>query len=101
MTDTGGNSIKVTPERLREVAPEFRRAAQETRDLLANLHQVARNLVYELYDARLTRSPDALDHIWNRWGSTITNLAGAMEAVANNLETSANNYEATDRHIWS
>ena len=101
MTDNTGNSIKVTPDRLREVAPEFQRAAQETRDLLASLNQMARNLVYELYEARLTRSPEALDRIWNRWSSSISNLAGAMEAVANNLETSASSYEATDQHIWS
>lgn len=101
MTDTTGNSIKVIPERLREVAPEFHRAAQETRDLLAGLNQMARNLVYELDEARLTRSPEALDRIWNRWSSAIDNLAGAMEAVANNLETSASSYEATDQHVWS
>ncbi len=61
MADTG-NTIGVTPDKLREVSPQFRRASQATYDLISSLDQATQSVLSDMYSAQLTHFPDALDH---------------------------------------
>ena len=91
------DTINVLLDQLRTVAPEFRIASQDTLDLIDQLNQVTSNLVGDMYAAQLTRSPDALDTLWNRWRHALYNLAMSMNTVATNLEIAADSYEGTDQ----
>lgn len=94
-----GNTISVTLDRLRSVAPEFRMASQETFYQISTLNQVTSNLLNEMYSAQLTRSSQALDELWSKWRDALTNLAYSMETVANNLEIAAEGYQYTDQNV--
>ncbi|GAC1344449.1 MAG: hypothetical protein NVSMB27_05440 [Ktedonobacteraceae bacterium] len=93
------DEIKVTPERLWEVSPEFRRASQDTYNLVYTLDQATNSLVYEMYSAQLTRSPEALDSLWYKWHNALSNLAASMQTVADNLDAAAGGYENTDHNV--
>lgn len=94
-----GNSIGITPDRLREVAPEFRSAAQDTFTLISQLDYARSSLISELHGAQLSRSPDALEGLLYRWHDALTNLAHSMQIVANNLDVAANSYQTTDQNV--
>ena len=97
MTETG--FVGVTPDRLREVVPEFRLAAQDTLNLMEQLDYTTRFLIGELQGASLSRSPDALDGLWAKWRNALTNLSQSMQTVASNMEVAANTYQTTDQNV--
>lgn len=92
------DGINVTPDQLRTVSPQFRTAAQDTLDLVTQLDGVARNLIGDMYSTQLVHAPDALDTLWRRWYSSLTTLSGAMQTVADNLDTAAGGYQITDQN---
>lgn len=96
MADT--TDLGVSPDVLRQVAPQFRTAAQDTLDLVYQLDGVTRNLLNDMYSANLVHSPDALDMLWRRWYNSLTTLSGAMQTVADNLDAAANIYQGTDHN---
>ncbi len=97
-SDDAGGSIKITPDRLREVSPEFRKASHETGEMISRLNQTTSSLVSDMYSAHLMKSPQALDDLWNKWRDALSKLANAMETVANNLDTAADGYQHADEN---
>lgn len=98
MAGSTGDFIAISPERLREVSPQFSTAAHDTSAMISQLNQTTTNLVSDMYSSQLLKSPDALDTLWNKWRQALTNLASSMQTVATNLDTAAASYQHTDQH---
>jgi uncharacterized protein YukE len=92
-----GDHINVSLERLRENAGYFHQASQDTFDLVDSLTGTARQLINDMY-AELHHSPAALDRLCNRWYNATTSLGDALQEVAQNLNTAADNYQNTDKN---
>ena len=92
-----GDHINVSTERLRENAGYFHKASQDTSDLVNNLTTTASQLINEMY-AELHHSPAALERLCNRWYTATNSLSAALQEVAQNLNTAADNYQNTDKN---
>ena len=92
-----GNHINVSVSRLRETASSFQKASQDTSDLVTNLTSTARQLVNDMY-TELHHSPAALERLCNRWYTATTSLSSALQEVAKNLNTAADNYQGADKN---
>ena len=92
-----GNTINVSPARLRETAGMFQKASQDTFTLLNSLQGSARQLVGDMY-AELHHSPTALEQLCNRWSTSTTSLGNALLEVAHNMSTAADNYQGADHN---
>ncbi len=92
-----GDTINVSTPRLRETAGNFQKASQDTFDLLTNLQGTAKQLVEEMY-SELHHSPAALERLCERWSTATYDLGTALQDVANNLASAAENYEQTEDH---
>jgi|SRR5579859_2036098 len=92
-----GDHINVSVERLRETASSFQKASQDTTDLVNNLTSTAKQLVNDMY-AELHHSPAALERLCNRWYTATNSLSSALQEVAKNLNTAADNYQSADKN---
>jgi uncharacterized protein YukE len=91
-----GDTINVSPGRLRETAGMFQKASQDTFDLLNTLQGTARQLVGDMY-SELHHSPTALEQLCTRWSTATTSLEIALMEVAHNMSTAADNYQSADQ----
>ncbi len=91
-----GDYISVSADRLRETASSFQKASQDTFDLVAGLTGTARELINEMY-AELHHSPAALERLCDRWYVATNDLGDALQQVARNLNTAAENYQQVDK----
>jgi uncharacterized protein YukE len=92
-----GDTLNVSTERLRETAGNFKKTSQDTFTLLTDLQGSAKQLVEEMY-SELHHSPAALERLCERWSTATHELGTALQEVANNLATGANNYEQNEKH---
>ncbi len=92
-----GDHINVSPDRLRENAGYFQQASQDTFDLMNNLTGTATQLINEMY-TELHHSPAALERLCNRWYNATNSLGDALQEVALNLNTAAENYQNADKN---
>ena len=92
-----GDTINVSPACLRETAGTFQKASQDTFTLLTSLQGTARQMVSDMYP-ELHHSPAALEQLCNRWSTATTSLGTALEEVARNMSTAADNYQGADQN---
>ncbi len=91
-------SLSVTPERLRDTAQLFHKAASDTLDLEVSLNTDAQKLIDSMNDV-LNQSPDALKRFFERWRSAMLSLSSSLDKVSDNLDAAAGGYETTDSDI--
>ena len=91
------DTLNVSTERLRDAAGNFKKASQDTFSLLSDLQGTAKQLVNEMY-SELHHSPTALERLCERWATSTNSLGTALQEVANNLATGADNYEDHENH---
>jgi WXG100 family type VII secretion target len=91
-------SFEVTPERLRDTAPTFHKASQDTVDLVHTLNASTQQLINDM-SSELNKSPTALQHLCDRWHTSMNSLANALDKVGSNLETAGGSYTSTDQHV--
>ena len=91
-------SFEVTPERLRDTAPQFHKASHDTADLVRNLNSSVQQLVDEM-TSELNKSPTALQHLCDRWRVSMNSLAHALDKVGTNLDAAGGNYSTSDHNV--
>ncbi len=91
-------SFEVTPERLRDTAPIFHKASQDTADLVRTLNASAQQLINEM-SSELSKSPTALQHLCDRWRTSMNSLASALDKVGSNLDAAGGGYTSTDQNV--
>ena len=96
---TGDNeSFEVTPQRLRDTAPIFHKASQDTEDLVRTLNASVQQLVNEM-SSELNKSPTSLQNLCDRWRTSMNSLASALDKVGSNLDVASGGYTSTDQNI--
>ncbi len=102
LPDGGGSneSLDVTPQRLRDTAPQFHKASQDTADMLLSLNQTTQQLIADmLLLSALTRYTQALENFYERWRISMLCLSTALGRVGITLEEAAGDYVIADQ--WS
>jgi WXG100 family type VII secretion target len=91
-----GDYINVSAERLRETASSFQTASQNTHELVQNLTKTAKQLVGDLSE-ELHKTPNSLERLCDRWYASANSLSEALQEVAHNLNSGADNYQKADQ----
>ena len=91
----GGDGFAVTPERLRETAPHFDKASQDTATLEASLSNDANQLINDMSTV-LHQSPASLQQFFNSWRSAMLSLSDSLSTVGYNLLAAADGYEMSE-----
>ncbi len=91
-------SFEVTPQRLRDTAPVFHKASQDTADLVRSLNVSAQQLITEM-SAELNKSPTSLQHLCDRWRTSMNSLVNALDKVGSNLDVAGGSYTSTDQNV--
>jgi WXG100 family type VII secretion target len=91
-------SFEVTPQRLRDTAPSFYKASQDTSDLVRHLNSITQQLIDDM-SSELSKSPDALERLADRWRNAMWSLCASLEKVGGNLDAAANKYHTTDNGV--
>jgi uncharacterized protein YukE len=93
----GGDSLEVTPQRLRDTAPLFHKASHDTADLAHSLNKSVQLLINDM-SSELQKSPASLQHLCDRWHASMNSLASALEKVGGDLDTAGRDYHGADKH---
>ncbi len=102
LPESGGSneSFAVTPQRLRDTAPNFHKASQDTADMLLNLNSMTQQLITDmLLLSELSRYATALENFYERWRISMLCLSTALSKVGITLEEAAGDYVTADQ--WS
>lgn len=91
----GDDGFSVTPERLRDTAPLFYKASQDTAALESSLSSDAQQLISDMYRV-LSQSPTSLQQFFNSWRSAMLSLSDSLSTVGYNLMAAADGYAMSE-----
>jgi uncharacterized protein YukE len=94
----GGDSLEVTPQRLRDTAPLFHKASHDTADLTYSLNKSVQQLIIDM-SSELQKSPVSLQHLCDRWHDSMNTLASALDKISSNLDAASTDYHGADKHV--
>lgn len=92
---SGGDGFSVTPERLRDTAPLFTKASQDTAALESSLSNDAQQLINDMYTV-LNQTPASLQQFFDSWRLAMLSLSDSLATVGNNLLAAADGYQMSE-----